>query len=57
MKNRKVHSLAAIVAASATIFTFTSCGDKSAQQMQGAGAPEIAVLTVEAGSTDLNSSC
>ncbi len=56
MKNRKVHSLAAIVAASATIFTFTSCGDKSAQQMQGAGAPEIAVLTVEAGSTDLNSS-
>lgn len=56
MKNRKVHSLAAIVAVSATIFTFTSCGDKSARQMQGAEAPEIGVLTVEAGTTDLNSS-
>jgi len=56
MKNRKVHSLAAIVAASATVFTFTSCGNKAGQQMAGDMAPEIGVITVEEGSSDLNSS-
>ena len=56
MKNRKVHSLAALAAVSATVFTFTSCGNKAQQQMPGAMAPEIGVITVEAGNSDLNSS-
>lgn len=56
MKNRKVHSLAALAAVSATVLTFTSCGNKAQQQMPGATAPEIGVITVEAGNTDLNSS-
>lgn len=55
MKNCKLHSLVAIAAASATFLTFTSCGKKDAQQMQGAGAPQISVVTVEKGSSDLNS--
>ncbi|MBJ2195173.1 MAG: efflux RND transporter periplasmic adaptor subunit [Muribaculaceae bacterium] len=56
MKNRKVHSLAAVVAATATVFTFTSCGDKSGQQMPADMTPEIGILTVQEGSSDLNSS-
>ena len=56
MKNRKVHSLAAALTATATIFTFTSCGDKSGQQAQTNAAPEIGVLTVQQGSSNLNSS-
>ena len=56
MKNRKVHSLAALAVVSATVLTFTSCGNKGQQQMPGATAPEIGVITVEAGNTDLNSS-
>lgn len=56
MKNCKVQSLAAVVAASATIFTLTSCGDKNAQQQMGAGAPEIGIITVQEGNSELNSS-
>lgn len=56
MKNRKVHSLAAIMTATATVFTFTSCGDKSGQQMPADMTPEIGILTVQEGSSDLNSS-
>lgn len=55
MKNRKVHSLAAAVAATATVFAFTSCGNKAAQQMQGDMTPEIGTLTVQESSSDLNS--
>lgn len=54
MKNRKLQSLAALAAASATVFTFTSCGNS--QQMQGDATPEIGVLTLQESNTNLNSS-
>ncbi len=54
--NCKLHSLAAFAVVSATFLTFTSCGKKDAQQMAGAGAaPQIGVMTVEQGASDLNS--
>jgi len=56
MKNCKVQSLAAIVAASATIFTLTSCGGNDARQQAGDMTPEIGTLTVEETNSDLNSS-
>ena len=60
MKNCKLHSLVAIAAVSATFLTFTSCGKKDAQQqmmMAAAGAaPQIGVVTVDKGSSDINSS-
>ena len=56
MMNCKLHSLAAFAVVSATFLTFTSCGKKDAQQMAGAGAaPQIGVMTVEQGASDLNS--
>jgi len=51
-----MHSLATAVVATATFLTFTSCGSKDAAgQMAGQQAPEIGVITVQEGSSDLNS--
>lgn len=56
MKNCKMHSLATAVVATATFLTFTSCGSKDAAgQLAGQQAPEIGVITVQEGSSDLNS--
>ena len=56
MKNCKMHSLATAVVATATFLTFTSCGSKDAAgQQAGQQAPEIGVITVQEGSSDLNS--
>lgn len=56
MKNCKMHSLATAVVATATFLTFTSCGSKDvAGQQAGQQAPEIGVITVQEGSSDLNS--
>ena len=50
----KVKSLAAVVAASATILSLTSCGGSQQQQGMGQQAPEIATITVEPTTSDLN---
>lgn len=56
MKNCKMHSLATAVVATATFLTFTSCGSKDAAgQQAGQQVPEIGVITVQEGSSDLNS--
>lgn len=56
MKNCKMHSFATAVVATATFLTFTSCGSKDAAgQQAGQQAPEIGVITVQEGSSDLNS--
>lgn len=52
--NSKVKSLAAIVAASATVISLTSCGGNQQQQAMGGMAPEIATLTVTPATSDLN---
>lgn len=54
MMNSKVKSLAAVVAASATVFSLTSCGGNQQQQAMGAMAPQIATLTVTPATSDLN---
>lgn len=56
MKNCKMHALATAVVATATFLTFTSCGSKDAAGQQASQqAPEIGVITVQEGSSDLNS--
>lgn len=52
MKRCKVQSLVALMAASATVLTLASCGDKNAQQMPDM-TPTIATVTVQPGTADL----
>lgn len=55
MKKCKVQSLLAVMAASATVLTLASCGDKDARQMTDM-TPEIATITVQPGTADLTTS-
>lgn len=54
MMNSKVKSLAALMAASATVFSLTSCGGNQQQQGMGAMTPEIATITVNPSTSDLS---
>lgn len=55
MKQRRVQLWAACAALTATVLSLTSCGDKKAQQAMPDTTPEIAVMTVGAGTADLSS--